>query len=151
MEKRRKTRQTGERQEADHHGGGHGKMTIENNNFSDNPFSDNLFPHDLVPVCLCLNIRDFWLHSPHTLLLLHPGHPHHAHQDSCQHWPHHLLWAQPSVPVWDVAQTRNLLQEQHTDKESSGQNEAPKTVRMMMMKRFSDLTAVFYSGKLEWL
>ena len=61
--------------------------------------SGNLLPCDLVPLCLCLHSRDWWLHPPVQLLLLHPGHPHHAHQVCCLHQPNHLLWAEPSVPV----------------------------------------------------
>lgn len=62
---------------------------------------DCLFPCDLVSLCLCIYCGGCRTHSPVQFLLLHPGHPHYAHQDFCLHWPHHLLWAEPPVPVWD--------------------------------------------------
>ena len=74
-------------------------------------FSDYFLPCDVVPLCLCLHSRDCCLHPQDQPLLLHPGHPNHAHQVSCLHRPNHLLLAQPSVPGGDVGLTWNVKQE----------------------------------------
>ena len=85
LEKSRSDEQSGEGQEADHHGGCHGKQAQHRQLHFPPPFPDCLLPCDLVSLCLCLHSRDCWLHPPDHPLLLHIGHPHHAHQDSRLH------------------------------------------------------------------
>ena len=129
------TEQGGEGQEADHHGGGHGNLTPANVPISIPQISDNFLPCDLVPLCKCLHSRDRWLHPTDEPLLLHPGPSHHAHQVCRLRWPHHLLRAEPSVPIWNAEMAWLFRQSGWRAfllKNSDGEDVRVEEVRMIM-------------------